>query len=208
MGIPAAGYQGGPLAQDEVLIVGPGVGKTLAPHANDITAWLKQGGRMLTIGLTETEANAFLPWKVSMKTAEHISAYFPVQDEKSLFAGINPAGVHSREPRQLSLLVPDDEVEVLGNGVLARAKNAKIVFCQIVPWSYDWQSLYNLKTTFRHSSIILNRLLANLGVRGATPLLSRFVTPAAKDGSEARWREGLYLDTPTEGDDPYRYYLW
>jgi hypothetical protein len=73
---------------------------------------------------------------------------------------------------------------------------------------------------------MLSRLLANLGVRGATPLLARFGNPATKDifspdrpttmayaplikeGVEARWREGLYLDTPTEGDDPYRYYCW
>ena len=119
------------------------------------------------------------------------------------------------------------EVEVLGNGILAKARSANVVFCQIVPWTYDWQSLNNVKTTFRHSTTMLSRLLANQGVRGTTPLLARFSKPADKDifsadrpktmwldtplikeGVEARWRAGLYLDTPTEGDDPYRYYCW
>ncbi len=230
-GIVAADYQGGALAADEVLVVGPDVGQSLAPHAAAIAAWLKQGGRLMAIGLTEKEANSFLPFKVPMKEGEQISTYFPAQDEKSPFAGINPAGVHSRHPRLLPLLVASPEVEVLGNGVLARCKNMNVVFCQIVPWDYefqelDWRQYHNLKTTFRHSTTMLSRLLANMGVHGATPLLARFGTPAAKDvfapdrpttmayaplikeGVEARWREGLYLDTPTEGDDPYRYYCW
>ena len=225
-GINAAKYEGGPLSQDEVLIVGPGVGRALAPHAATIADWLKQGGHLLAIGLTQAEANSFLPLKVSMKTAEHISTYFPAQDEKSPFAGINPSGVHSREPRELPLVLAGPEVEVLGDGVLARAKNMNIVFCQIVPWTYDWETFNNVKTTFRHSTTMLSRLLANLGVRGATPLLARFGKPADKDiyspdrpktmtyaplikeGVESRWREGLYLDTPTEADDPYRYYCW
>ena len=61
----------------------------------------------------------------------------PRPDAKSLFAGINPAGLHSREPRQLPLLVASPAVEVLGNGILAKAKNANVVFCQMVPWTYD-----------------------------------------------------------------------
>jgi hypothetical protein len=53
----------------------------------------------------------------------------------------------------------------------------------------------------------VNRLLANLGVRGQTPLLSRWAAPVPP-GEKGRWLEGLYLDPPEEWDDPYRFFRW
>ncbi|MGD0090355.1 MAG: hypothetical protein ABSE73_10595 [Planctomycetota bacterium] len=203
-GIAAAAYKGGALTKDDVLIVGPGVGQGLTGHAAAIGEFLKQGGHVLALGLAEQEANSFLPFKVAMKKDEHFAAYFPAQEGKSLFAGINPAGLHSREPRQLALLSADAEVEILGNGILAKAKNANVVFCQMIPWTYDIQDRHNLKTCYRHSTELVNRLLANMGVRGTTTLLSRFASPADKNAAP---RE-LYVDTPVEGDDPYRQYSW
>jgi hypothetical protein len=64
----------------------------------------------------------------------------------------------------------------------------------------------NLKRTFRRSSVLLARLLANLGVAGSTPVLTRVREPAGAE--EKRWVEGLYLDTPEEWDDPYRFFRW
>jgi beta-galactosidase len=198
-GIAAATYEGGALNKDDVLIVGPGA--ALAVHAAAIGEFVKQGGNVLAIGLTDAEANAGLPIKVTTKLTEHVAAYFPAPDAKSLFAGINPAGVHSREPRKLALFSASDDVEILGNGILAKAKSANVVFCQMVPWTYDLKDMHNLKTSYRHSTELLNRLLANMGVRGTTGLLARFGTPARADGS-------LYVDTPVEADDPYRQYGW
>jgi hypothetical protein len=198
-GVALTAYEGGALGQDDVLIVGPASGQTLAAHAAAIADFLKAGGNLLAIGVTEQEANSFLPFKVSIKNKEHMSTYFPQPDEKSLFAGISPAGVHSREPRQLPLLNADAEVEVLGNGILAKAKNSNVVFCQMVPWTYDIKDMHNLKTSYRHSSVLVNRLLGNMGVRGKTTLLSQFA--AAGKGE-------LYVDKPVEADDPYRSYGW
>jgi hypothetical protein len=48
--------------------------------------------------------------------------------------------------------------------------------------------------------------LGNLGVGGATPVLSRFSQPVAP--GDKRWLEGMYLDQPEEWDDPYRYFGW
>ena len=31
---------------------------------------------------------------------------------------------------------------------------------------------------------------------------------AIPDPSQGRWQKGLYLDTPTEWDDPYRFFRW
>jgi len=76
----------------------------------------------------------------------------------------------------------------------------------LLPWQFDYQDQYNLKRTFRRVSFTLARLLGNQGVSLPTPLLGRFHTrPGA---NEHRYLEGLYLDTPQEWDDPYRFFRW
>jgi hypothetical protein len=47
------------------------------------------------------------------------------------------------------------------------------------PWYFQFQEQQNLRRTYRRTSFLLNRLLANMGVRGATPLLPRFARPPA-----------------------------
>jgi hypothetical protein len=64
----------------------------------------------------------------------------------------------------------------------------------------------NLKRTFRRASCLVNRLAANLGVSGATPLLPRFRSPTAAAKTDRRWLDGFYLDVPEEWDDPYRFF--
>src|SRR5262249_35469538 len=50
-GISARTYEGAKLSPDQVLVVGPGGGRKLAPHAPAIADWLKAGGHVLAIGL-------------------------------------------------------------------------------------------------------------------------------------------------------------
>ncbi|MBI3821297.1 MAG: hypothetical protein HY289_01310 [Planctomycetes bacterium] len=192
------------LASNSVLIVGPGGGKQLKNDAADIAAWLKSGGRVLALGLDEADANAFLPAHVAMKKAEHIAAHFDAPGVKSVLAGVAPADVHNRDPRGLNLV--DLGPTIVGNGVLAHAKDGSVVFCQMVPWHFDPTKTMNIKRTFRRSSCAVTRLAANLGAASTTPVLDRFTAPAA-DG-ENRWLRGLYLDVPGEWDDPYRFFRW
>ena len=127
---------------------------------------------MLAIGLDEADANAFLPFKVRTKKAEHISADFDPFDAHSLLAGVGPADVHNRDPRDLPLITGG--ATVIGDGVLARAKGVNVVFCQLVPWQFDYGEKPNVKRTYRRASFLVSRLLANMGVDGATPVLARF----------------------------------
>jgi hypothetical protein len=92
--------------------------------------------------------------------------------------------------------------------VLAHAENAKVVFSQFAPWQFDPTRQMNLKRTFRRAAFLTTRLAANLGVPSSTPLLARFHTPVEGAGAEKRWLDGLYLDTPEEWDDPYRFFGW
>ncbi|UCG58507.1 MAG: DUF4350 domain-containing protein, partial [Phycisphaerales bacterium] len=205
-GVPVTPYDGASLSANKVLVVGPGAGQQLARDATAIAEWLKAGGNLLAIGLDEQQANEFLPAKVRMKEAEHIAAYFEPLGFSSLLAGVGPADVHSREPRKLPLVSAG--VAIIGDGVLGKAENMNVVFCQLAPWHFDYEKLYNLKRTFRRTSYLLTRLLANMGATGSTPLLERFGRPVDAAKAEKRWLEGLYMDVPQEWDDPYRFFRW
>jgi beta-galactosidase len=204
-GIAVDAYQGGVPAADQVLVLGPGGAKALGADAPAVKGWLAAGGRMLGIGLDEAEANALLPAPVAMKRAEHIAAFFPAPAYGSPLAGVGPADVHNRDPRELPLVTGG--ALALGDGVIASLAGGNVVLCQLAPWSFDYHKQYNLKRTYRRSAVLLSRLLANLGVAGATPLLARFSAPPGEAGDK-RWLSGLYLDAPEEMDDPYRFFGW
>jgi len=213
-GFAAAAYEGGKLAADQVLVVGPGGGAKLAASAADVSSWLNDGGRMLAIGLDQRDVAAIGSLKVTMKKAEHISAYFEPFGSRSPLAGVGPADVHNRDPRQLSLVTGGART-IAGDGVLAAADGAaaapsqeNVVFCQLVPWEFDYSRQYDVKRTFRRASFTLTRLLANMRVDGTTPVLARFSSPVAAARPEKRWLDGLYLDQPEEMDDPYRFFRW
>jgi hypothetical protein len=198
---------GARLAPDEVLIAGPGAEGVLAAGATTIANWLKSGGNVLAVGLDEQAAHSFLPFLVRTRRGEHISAEFEPAPARSWLAGVGPSDVHSRDPRVLPLITGGGAVTVVGDGLLARADGANVVFCQLVPWEYSASGRPNLKRTFRRAAFLLSRLLANLNVGGTTPVPDRFATPLAAS-SERRWLEGLYLDQPAEWDDPYRFFRW
>ncbi|MCX5670883.1 MAG: hypothetical protein NTU94_06130 [Planctomycetota bacterium] len=204
-GVAVGAYEGGNLSADQVLVVGPGGGPKLAASAAAVGDWLKAGGRLLAIGLDEADAGA-LPVKVSMKKAEHISACFEPRGMDSPLAGIGPADVHNRDPRELPLV--SGGAVAVGNGVLAKAESANVVFCQLVPWAFDYGKQYDLKRTYRRASFVVARLLAGMGVAGSTPILARFASPVDAAKPEKRWLDGLYLDPPEEWDDPYRFFRW
>jgi hypothetical protein len=206
-GFRVGSYGGGELKADQALIVGPG-SKDLSAHRDAVGAFLKAGGHLLAIGLTQQDADALLPFKVSMNQAEHINAYFDPPGAKSLLAGVGPADVHNRDPRTIPLVTGD--AKTVGDspgGVLAVASQANVVFCQLAPWHFEYRNNFGLKRTFRRTSFLVTRLLGNLGVSGETPLLTRFARPVGSN-EPSRFLNGFYLDEPEEWDDPYRFFRW
>jgi len=213
-GISPGSYEGGELSPDQVLIVGHGGGQTLAMHAAAVARWLKAGGHLLALQLDAEEANTFLPAPIRTTKKEHIAAYFKPPGLGSPFAGVGPADVHNRDPRELPLV--SGVANVVAGGVLAQADNANVVFCQLAPYSFikspgDVPGLavsdedaaegkQNLRKTFRRSSFLVTRLLANMGVRGQTPLLSRCSTPTSETPKEPVVKNGDFLlDTDDDG---------
>jgi beta-galactosidase len=205
-GVSLTPYNGTNLSADYILVVGPGGGQQLSNDATAIKNWLKEGGNLLAIGLDEQQANAFLPIKVRMREQEHIAAYFEPFGLSSPSAGVGPADVHCREPRKIPLV--SAEATIIGDGVLAKAKDLNIVFCQLAPWQFDLKQ-QNVKRTFGRCSYLVSRLLANMGAAGSTPLLKNFQNPVdTSKASDKRWLNSFYLDVPQEWDDPYRFFRW
>ena len=195
-GFKPGSYEGGKLSSDQVLIAGPG--------SKNLTL-SKQSGHILAVGLSQQEADAILSFNVSMKPNEHINAYFEPPEMNSPLTGIGPADVHNRAPRKIPLVTGG--ATITGNGVLAVVQQANVVFCQLVPWHFEYQNNFGLKRTFRRTSYLLTRLLSNMGVSSKTPLLDRVSKPVEKDEPD-RWLDGFYLDKPEEWDDPYRFFRW
>ena len=133
-GIKAAAYQGGALAADQVLVVGRGGGQALTKHAPDVAKWLKARGHLLALELNAEEANSFLPTAVRVSKREHIATSFEPPSVASPFAGVGPADVHNRDPRELPLV--SGGAKAIGDGVLAQAEGANLVFCQLAPYSF------------------------------------------------------------------------
>ncbi len=175
-GLSVAPYEGGSPSPDQVLVVGPGGAQQLAQSAAAIRDWVQAGGQVLAVGLTGEEASTFLPMSVRTTPAEHIAAYFEPFGVGSLLAGVSPADVYNRDPRELPLV--SGGATAVGNGVLAEAEGANVVFCQLAPWHLDYSGeKMNIKRTFRKLSYCTTRLLANMGAGGRTPLLDHFSRP-------------------------------
>jgi hypothetical protein len=205
-GFVIGNYAGEKLSPGQVLIVGPGGGGEIAKDKAAIAEWLKTGGSLLALGLDQHNADGLLPVLVAFKTTEYISAFFEPTGANSRLRGIGPADLHNRDPRNFALLASG--VTTIGDGVIATANNTSITFCQLLPWQFDPTKQSNLKKTYRRSSVVVTRLLSNLGVVSSTPILARFNTPVDVAKSEKRWLDGLYLDQPEEWDDPYRFFRW
>jgi beta-galactosidase len=205
-GITAMAFDGAALSPDQVLVVGPGGGQILASSAPAVADWLSAGGNLLAIGLDAQEANSFLPLKLQTRSAEHISGSFDLLGREPWLVGIGPADLHNRDPRDVQLT--SGGAAIKGDGALATVKGMNLVFCQLAPWQWKGDGTPNVKRTYRRVAFLLSRLLANMGVRGDTPILDRFATPVATDDAIPRWRDGLYLDKPEESDDPYRFFRW
>ena len=87
--------------------------------------------------------------------------------------------------------------------MLGRAEKANVVFCQLAPHRITKAGKtqpQNVRRTFRRASFLVTRLLANMGVAGKTPLLSRFATPATAAAGKPVVKNGDFrLDKDGDG---------
>src|SRR5207245_2538377 len=104
-GVDATNYDGGDLsAAEQVLVIGPGAADQLAAHKEIVARFVDDGGHVLAIGLGQQDADAFMPFKITFRKAEHINAVFDAPALRSPLAGVGPADAHNRDPRELPLV--------------------------------------------------------------------------------------------------------
>jgi beta-galactosidase len=134
-GFDPGAFAGGRPPEGAVLVVGAGGGRALSVNAAAVGGFLGAGGRVLALGLDGEEARSFLPIEVGTKKGEHIAAYFEPPAAGSPLAGIGPADVHNRDPKELPLLAGAGGVTPVGDGVLATARDGSVAFFQLPPWT-------------------------------------------------------------------------
>ncbi len=186
-----------------VLSLGAEVEKTLTRA--DVATFIQAGGQVLALGLEQGSIEPFSPRSVEIKTTEYIAGYFEPFLWRTPFCGVSPGDVHNRSPKRLPLV--KQGAEIFGEGVLAQAKEGRLIICQLVPWEFSGE-LANVRRTYRGVARALSRVLANLGVDSQTLLLEYWNKPLRSGASESRWLESYYLDKPQEWDDPYRFFCW
>src|SRR5206468_3922828 len=71
-GVGPAEWEGGDLsANDQVLVVGPGGGAKLADRKAAVARFLEAGGNVLAIAVSQEDADACLPVKVTLTKAQY-----------------------------------------------------------------------------------------------------------------------------------------
>jgi hypothetical protein len=123
------------LTADKVLVIGKGGEQALAAHQQAVADFLQNGGAMVILGLTGPECQQFLPLQIQTKEREHLTAYFPPQSWKHVFAGVASADIHNRAPCPVPLV--SSEAESLADGLLAELRlpsGGRVIFFQLPPY--------------------------------------------------------------------------
>ncbi len=189
-GIRIRSFADGELANDDLLAVGRGGWKELAAKKEAVSNWLQAGGRLIAFGLEEETVDSFFPGQFKLRQQEHIGAFFASATVRSPFCGIGPSDVHNAVPCDLPLLSGD---EAIGNGVLGMNADGNVIVCQLTPDRFVYGAEQrNVKRTFRRTSFLVSRLLANMGAASDTPLLEQFSESLKGNTAPSLIRNGAF----------------
>ena len=168
------------------------VASTGAEMPNDLHQQIADGANVLCLGMNAEEIAKWCP--VPM-TATFTNAFFTrienIQYQLQLNGLSNADWAWHGQMGFYALSTRTSESNQALRVVSHGDKGGCIVFWQVPPWQIDEVKKPYLRTTKRRANAMASRLLANLGAAFA-PALGR----------------PLYLDTPENVDDPYRYYRW
>lgn len=127
-----------------------------------------------------------------------------------LVRGLTSADIYwHAKLNKTSIVLPknygDDKHNLYLPSFSATLYDKRAVICvQMAPWDFDDPSKPYMRTSYRHSVFLVERILANLGAEFFNPIQDIVTQPL----QENTWLRSYYLQTPVADDDPYRYYRW
>ena len=153
------------ISPNDVIIVGPG-----AAHLDSISQNLATGVHVLGVGLNVDEAARILPDEKFRVCHDVLSMPLSPSEEPAL-SGISSADVHWR----MRQTIPMPEGGTNNNPAVQVFHKGKgvAVLCNVAPWEIDADAKPYLRTTWRRSAFLVNKLIHNLGATSETPLLDR-----------------------------------
>jgi len=195
--ISAQPYTGQALKSGDLLVVGPGA-KGL-PASGALKVSVEDGLNILCLGLNGDELNVVLPGEVKVRDLPAIPSLIEKFNDPVL-SGISNAELHWKTLLTLPAMETSgpDSNQILR---IIRKGRGVVVICQSAPWMFDYVRKPYVRTTYRRSSYLAARLLANLGAASQSPL-------ELSGGAGIDFRSALYIQHPVAEDDPYRYYRW
>ncbi len=167
----------GKLATDQIFLMEQGAPIPVVSDPDSLKGWRAIGGLSVTVGVAPSQLSAVGSPRKSM---DYINSVLDPPTKTSLLAGIGPADVYNRDPRPIPA--------TSNGGVLEASSDGSHVSLNLAPWTFD-VSKPNTKRVFRHTSFALSRILGNMGVHAATPLIERFASPVK--AGEQRWLKGV-----------------
>lgn len=184
LGVRSEPFAGQPLDAHTLLVLGP-----KPPVIPAFTAALDGGLNVLGLGLDAAEVDALLPGRIRMKTSTIVPSLVERFTDPAL-AGISNAELHWRTRLELPAFMRDgDGPCVDGHEVLRVVRQGKgvLVLDQAPPWRFDYAAKPYVRTTFRRTSFLAARLLANLGAPFARAVAYAAEPPVTDIPLPAAW---------------------
>ena len=148
---------------------------------------VKNGANALMLGLNSDEIKEWSP--VPLKTFEKKDGmYSRIKNLPPELNGLSNADWAWHGLMDYTAIADTDESS---NDFLKVVKygKGKLVFWQVPPWKINEELRPYMRTSKRHATFMLSRLMGNLGFRRGKAMI-------------------VYGDIPIQEDDPYRYYHW
>ncbi len=174
LGLDATAVVAAQAAGPGLLIVGRQSGAELAPFKDDVAAAVAAGGTVLALDQDAESLRGWLPFEPVTRTEARTVSPVPASP---LFAGLGPGDLHWRGRREVVLIAgPGGEPNVLAE---VPHGQGRYVFCQILPFDFDYDDPYRvyLKRSANHTTALLARILAGLGVTVRQPTLAYWREP-------------------------------
>ena len=152
-----------PVPADGVLVVGPGA------RLPELTGAVKNGLRVLLLGLSGKELEALLPGQFRTTPVRSYSDFAEGLESDPVFRGVSNADLHWRKE------VSFDAFDAKGSGGRALRSvhlgKGTAVALQVAPWMFD-EKEFQFRTTRRRNTAAVTRLLFNLGAKTAPGIWS------------------------------------